>query len=439
MEEDETLLKLRGGKIRYFLMKGKTKLLDASQYPFKSDQLPIQCNMAGEKGEPLFAYTSGNRSLVFPVDGHCFKGKATGIPSGILQPRLHEGNIFTYHLTNATIGVGDIIWGFSSIEEAEREIYWMSRARELDLPVTEPIGMGIYENVHVVEFRNQIALYEYMNEKDEQTILKDLTKRSRGSSAACLFCRGPTDARVDEILYGFLFPRIGEVLDLNDCRDYLRWLGSSCAYNLRMHHDNGIMHGTISKPPYQLTNSHLANHLVSESGTWMTDYHMANDDMGERLMREEVFALSTMLVPLPSARRIAMERFGKRGRPLYLQMFDRISSDFTQGSIFGGGQAVLRKRGERLTEALLNGIQRGYQRREVLHIESKLKRDIFRMLVELKERLWHLYELPEGMQRDTEYVNKIMATRKISAEKISEELLSIERARDKAQTRIEKD
>ena len=419
--DEEILVKLRGKKITYFLIEGETRLVDPLKYPFKRGLLPIQCKLVGEERDPFFAFTSGNRSLVLLIDNDiCFKAKATGIPLGISQPILYEGKLFTYHLTHAMIGSGDLIWGLSSMKETEREEYWMSKAKELGLPATDPIGIGIYQNVYVIEFKDRITLFKYLEQTSIQKLIKVFMKHSNEIQAACMFCKGPTDVRVDEILYGFLFPRVDEILDLNDCINYLKWLGSSCGYNLRLHHDQGIMHGTIPRYPYILTNSHLANHLVNETKTWMTDYHMAGEIKDERIKTEELFSLCHVMVPLPSAKRIAEMRFKEKPRPLYLQMISQISSEWTQELIFNHYKPIKPvSKGEKLTEALISGIEYGYFRREIFQIESHLKRRLFWMLVNLKEKLWELYNLPKGMQREADYVPIVISSRKVQDEEIS--------------------
>jgi len=417
--EEELLLRLRGKRIPYFLVSGETKLEDSSQYPYERCLVPVQCRLVGETLEPSFAYMSGTRSIVLPIHDHCFKAKATGIPLSVSQPIIHAGKLLTYHLTHEIIGSGNIIWGFSSIEEAEKEMFWMSKARELDLPSSDPIGIGIYKNVHVLDFGNRWRLVEYLRENDIQAVLKEFMERSRETTAACIFSKAPTDVRVDEIIYAFLFPGIDRVFDMGDCLDYLKWLGSSCGYNLRMHHDQGIMHGTVLEPPFNLSNSHLANHLSGESKTWMTDYHMAGGIEDERMKKEEIFYLCHLMNPLPSAMRIALERLGKGIQPMYPWIIDQPTSNGIQGLVFGDYPISFLTKHEKLTEALIKGLEHGYFKSGILEIESRLKREFFSTLVKLKEKMWELYDLPKAMQRGAEYVPKIVASTRVPKDKIS--------------------
>ena len=232
MKFEEIILRLRG-RTEYFKVEGETLLLNPQKYPFSRGNLPVLCDMEGEK--PSSAYISGNRSIILPEEDLWFKAKAIGIPFGISRPFYREGKLFSYFLSEANIGSGRLIWGFLTIKEAENELRWMRKAREMELPSTEPIGIGIYRNVFVIELKNRKELFSYLNRTSREILKRRFFNESRRVEAACFFCLEPTDVRVDEVLYAFSFPRVDELLGKEDCKDYLRWLGSSCGYNLRLH------------------------------------------------------------------------------------------------------------------------------------------------------------------------------------------------------------
>ena len=410
--------KLRGSKTEYFLIEGETKLLDPSKYPFNKDTLPVLCNPLDRRINPLLAYISGNRSITFPLNRMWFKAKAIGIPFGKSRPIQRDRKLFTYFLTNASIGSGKLIWGFSTPEEADNEIKWMNKAKELDLHATEPIGLGIYKNVFVIEVKNRRDLFSYLNRTSFEDLMNKFLKGSRKTEAACVFCLEPTDIRVDEILYAFSLPGIEKILGEEDCKDYLRWLGSSCGYNLRLHHDNDIMHGTIQRGPGFMTNSHVANHLVGEGGTWMTDYHMAGKTKDKDIKRMEVFCLCHVMNPLPHAEAIARSRFAREELPMF-ELYELLLSS-SYGALTSLGEMGLETPKAELTEAFIDGVILGYYRRRVFEVESKLKREMLKKSVLIKEKMWQILKMPARMQRGVDYFYMKLNTEKITEQDYNE-------------------
>ncbi len=412
----------------YFLVEGDVELVDPGKYPFEKHQLPLQCRSMEGDLAPGFAYTSGNRSLVMPHGGGWFKAKATGIPSGVSRPIL-KGGLLTYRLVHALIGSGDVIWGFLSVDEAKNELYWMIRVKELGLPSTLPVGMGVYRDVHVIELRNRLNLFSYLSRVGDEELFRDFKERSYEVDAACLFSMETTDIRVDELLYALLFPRVERILDYKECASYLRWVGSSCGYNLRLHHDQDILHGTIPKPPGVMTNSHLANHLIDENSTWMTDYHMTSESSDRRLKRIELYCLCHLMIPLPIAQRIALSRFTEREIPLRrifrIDMFSPEPMDWLQILSMREPLPAPKDQSLRLVKVLIDGIEHGYKRREVLEVESSLKKRMLRALILIREKLWEIYGMPQGMQRGAEEVRKIISARHIPKSRIEEAVRSL--------------
>ena len=425
---------LRGEKVKFYLIEGEVKLVDGAKYPFDKSKIPVQCKIINEKTEINRGFTSGNRSIVFKLGNEWFKAKAIGIPSGISQPIYLDKCLMTYYLYRAFIGSGRLIWGFMTIDEAEQELSWMMRARELKLPATKPIGIGIYHNVKIIKFPNRHRLFVFLRKMSSKDLIKIFKESGEKSDAACFFCEEPSDIRVDEILYGLLFPKIEYIIELNDCKDYLRWLGSSCAYNLRLHHDNNIIHGTTFVEGGVMTNSHFANHIISYDKTWMTDYHMTTEARGrhgKRLKIEEYYCLWHVMNPLPAAE--AMARARRRRISLLelpqvqfeTQPYYRFYFWEDLMKIYAGMYSPANVY-EELTEALIEGIEYGYNRRKVLEIEKKLKREMLVKLIVLKHALWELYGLPLGMQRGIGVVREVMRLKKLGEDEVKKKVSEVQ-------------
>ena len=422
----ETLLSLlRGRKVIFHLVRGSTNLVNPSLYHFKADEVPIQCITAQGSLPSAEAYTSGHRSIVQPsTKSLWFKAKAIGIPTGESKPIYIDGRIYSYRLLDASIGSGRLIWGLSTVDEAQNEISRIMEAEEIGLPVPKPIGIGLYENVFVIDFKDRIELFKMLQSTPRDVLLKRFKESGHSVEAACMFMAQPTDVRVDEILYGFLHPRIHQVLDARDCKDFLRWLGSSCGLNLKLHHDANFVHGTIPKYAGFMTNSHTANHLVDEKGTYMTDYHMAYRSRDKDRKRIECYYLASVMNPLPRAIEAAMKAF-RQQRPLVFEMpFEATASPLT--SYWESRLFKPESLQEEFTAAFLDGLERGYNRQKIMHVETKIRREILLKAAASKKELFRLLGLPEGMQRGVKHVASLIRTRRFSEEELNTSLKRIE-------------
>ncbi|RJS89529.1 hypothetical protein CW700_03585, partial [Candidatus Bathyarchaeota archaeon] len=63
--------------------------------------------------------------------------------------------------------------------------------------------------------------------------------------------------------------------------------------------------------------------------------------------------------------------------------------------------------------------------REVLEVESSLKKRMLRALILIREKLWEIYGMPQGMQRGAEEVRKIISARHIPKSRIEEAVRSL--------------
>jgi len=407
---EELVRKLRGQKTPFFLVDAETKLLDSSNYPYPDGKAPVQGIPMYSQLEKLEAYTSGNRSIIMPCGEHWFKAKAAGIPSGTSQPILNKGRIYSYFLSNDRIGSGTLIWGFSQIEEAENELQWMQKIHTF-APSPKPVGIGIFRNLCVKEFKDRPELFEYLKHVDANRLLEEFSSGSRLMDAASVYSLEPTDIRVDEILYGFISPELGNELGKEDCRDYLKWLGSSCGKNLRLLHDNGVLHGTLLRYGGVMTNSHVGNHMASEDSTWITDFHMCQPISDKRFKQIELECLTYVMNPLESAERIGKGRFEQRAVPMAYALSEPLTPNHVSQYVL---DLQPRSPGKDLSKAFIDGIECGYYRRKVTHIETSLGSEVLEKAAELKRRLWKTLSLPEGMQRGHAVVRELMARKGLS-------------------------
>jgi hypothetical protein len=410
---EELIQKLRGSKVPFFLVDADARILDRRDYPFPSGKAPVQCRLIGKELEKFEAYTSGNRSIILPQGEAWFKAKAIGIPQGVSQPILKEGRLHSYFLSSDRIGSGTLIWGFLEVEEAENELQWMERIRDF-APSIKPVGMAIFRNIFVKDFKDRIGLFEYLKGSDTERLIEDIARSGRSIDAASVYSLQPTDIRVDEVLYGFISPELQNVAETRDCKDYLKWLGSSCGQNLRLLHDNGILHGSILRYGGVMTNSHVANHLVSENATWITDFHMAQPVSDERFKEIELECLTYVMNPLESAERIGRARFKPRISPTVYALSELPSSSHIFSHLENYRPT---SPGEDLSETFIDGVEYGYFRRRVLHVETSLRRELLEKAVDLKRKLWNALGLPEGMQRGHIAVRQLMAKKGLNNKK----------------------
>jgi hypothetical protein len=395
--DNEVLLDLfRGKKVCYHTVKGHTDLIYPDSYPFSKNEIPLQC-IPLENPLPTFkAYSSGSRSIVQSLDGNqYFKAKAVGIPTGNSKLYFADGKIYSYFLFD------DTIIDFVNI----------------GLPATKIIGLGYYEHIRVLDVENQRALFTLLQTINLNELLKQFTTSSRGIDAACIFMVQSTDIRVDETLYGFLHPTMYQTNSFEDIKAFLRWLGSSCGMNLRAHHDENILHGTELKDGILLSNSHTANHLVDEKGTYMTDYSRKSENV-ERFKRAELFCLASLMNPLPkaemAAKRIFQSEMSSQSSTSF-QSYDGYLELFL-GSGFGFSNYLNKTTNsfqsnnmrEACTRTFLEGIQFGYDKAKTYSVETKIKRKLLAQTALVKKELFQLLGLPRDFQRGSAYVKELL-------------------------------
>ena len=402
------LTNLLRSRVRFNLTDGATELKDPQLYPFDPGSLPILCDSLVEEPRPHEAYESGFRSLVFEQQGSWLKAKGVGIAHGGSRPIRRGGDVLTYFLNAVDIGGGRLIWGFSTIEEARRELEMTREARSLGCPAPTPVGLGVYREVHVIDFKDRSELFQALASMSREELLERFVA-ARQVEAACVFLSQSTDVRVDEILYGFLHPGLDSLLNDREARDFLRWLGSNCGKNLRTHHDAGLLHGITPKGGGYMTNAHSANHLVDEDGTYTTDYHMAQRSRDKELRNMEAFFLASLMNPLPGASEAAASYFGQPKPLIYSLSPESASPLFSNRFFQPSGQL------EEYAEAFVDGVALGYRKREALHFEREKRREALLVAAAFKKELFRLLDLPPSMQRGVEQVRRRAAALKLTA------------------------
>jgi hypothetical protein len=71
---------------------------------------------------------------------------------------------------------------------------------------------------------------------------------------------------------------------------------------------------------------------------------------------------------------------------------------------------------EGLSAAFIDGVEYGYYRRKITHIERSARCELLEKAVELKRRLWGILGLPEGMQRGHTIVRELMVRKGLRAD-----------------------
>ncbi len=292
-------------------------------------------------------------------------------------------------------------------------------ARSLGCPAPTPVGLRVYREAHVIDFKDRSELFQVLASTSREEMLKRFIA-ARRVEAACVFLSQPTDVRVDEILYGFLHPGLDSLLDYREARDFLKWLGSNCGRNLRAHHDAGLLHGTTPNGEGYMTNAHSANHLVDESGTYTTDYHMAERSENKELRKMEAFFLANLMNPLPGASEAAASYFSQP-RPLVFSLSPEGASLFFDDRFFQPRSQL-----EEYAEAFVDGVAYGYRKREALHFEREKRREALLIVAACKKELFRLLDLPPSMQRGGEQVRRRVTALKLTADDIRKETARVE-------------
>lgn len=381
-------------KTEFNLLEDNEVYLDVKRYPFNKNKMPIMCDYKTEVPfESREGYESGNRSIVLYDDGKWFKAKGIGIPRGISRPIYYENKIFTYKL------YGDLemchhsaLWGFMEKVDLESERFGARKASELDVTI-ETSGWGSYDKTYYNSYKDRRELFQYLRTTDEDKRLTNLLDSSNITQGFSFYSYIPSDLRVNEILYTFMFPQIKQILNPHECIDYIKWLGSSCGYNLKKLHDGNILHGTWigdKKADMGLSdvhsNSYTGNHTLTEKETCLVDFDLAQSipsDARAYMMDLEKWCLINMENPLHYA-------------GSYLKN-DALEMGLAKKNVFR----------EELAKSFEEGVNEGYSG-EIYYIENKIRKSMLEKIAKSKRFLWNLYGLPKDLIGDIYYIDALL-------------------------------
>jgi hypothetical protein len=278
-------------------------------------------------------------------------------------------------------------------DEAESEKFGNCIIKKINLP-SFFLGTGYYSNINYTTFEDTQNMFKNLEKTiDEQDILEKFFKDSKKTQGICGFYDVPSDLRVDEILYGLMFPMVEEIVDSKNCEDYVEWLGLSCANNLRILHDNNILHGTYFVPKWTNdseykrvihSNAYTGNHVIGEEETWIVDFDLTRYAEGEKKSKfdDEIESLIYLQNPL-------------------------IYGEFYRNN------SLRNSFRERLANKFIQGINHGYNK-DIFDIENNLKKDMLKKLTHIKKKMWTLYELPKGLTRARDYIEYVIAKKNLS-------------------------
>jgi len=390
-------------KTRFWLVENPSKFFREHCNPFGMDQVPIMCDFLGECDCPSFeAYESGNRSILLAHGGGWFKAKGVGIPTGVSRPIYDGGKIYTYRLyDDPDMCHRFILWGFMQQEEYGCELYGAARAKELGQRI-ELLGTTSFKDVYYLQSKDRPEMFDNLHSIDRETLIRGFRAEGRPTAAYSAYYRIPSDIRVGELFYVFMFPDITKLIDPDPIREYVEWLGSSCGHLLRQFHDSGALHGTwLGDRATSLglrdvhSNSYTGNYLVDEEGLTMCDFDLSRPVEKESEKDLEKWALVHIENPLYYA-------------GSYMPS-DAVNQRIARKNPFREELATL------FEEAVDLGYREGP--RETV---NRVKREMLGLLVKAKELMWRLYGLPEDLTGQIYYVDYVISNKRITDKEFKE-------------------
>ena len=390
-------------KTTCWLVDNDSKFFQGHSSPFGKNRSPIMCDFLGEYGfQSVEAYESGNRSILFAFDAGWFKAKGIGIPLGVTRPIFDTGKIYTYQLyDDPGMCHKYILWGFMQKDEYKCEQYGTARARELGQKI-ELLGMTPFKDVYYLNVKDRSELLNKLPKIKRETLIDSFREEGVRTRAYSAYYRVPSDIRVGELFFTFMFPKITKLIDPDIIKEYVEWLGSSCGYLLRQFHESGALHGTWLGPKFTSlglmdihSNAYTGNYLVDEKGLTMCDFDLAKPIEKESEKEIEKWAL------------VHVEN------PLYY------AGSYTPKDALIHGIARKNPFREELATRFEQAVDLGYDE-EPSYLETDLKRDMLGLVVRAKEFMWKLYGLPKYLTGQIDYVDHIISTKSIDAREFRE-------------------
>jgi hypothetical protein len=187
-----------------------------------------------------------------------------------------------------------------------------------------------------------------------------------------------------------MFPQIKYILDPNECIDYIKWLGSSCGFNLKRLHENNLIHGTwIGDKKGNIgisdvhSNSYTGNHTVSQENTFLVDFDLTSSIQDDNILNLEKWCIINMENPLHYA-------------GSYLKT-DALKMGIAKKNVFR----------EQLAKSFEEGVNIGYSG-EDYYVEKDLRREMLENICKSKQFLWNMYGLPKDLIGDIYYIDALM-------------------------------
>jgi hypothetical protein len=383
-------------KTKYWLIENDSTFFEENSNPFNNNRVPIMCSFLNEPEFPsLEAYESGNRSILLMREGGLFKAKGIGIPSGVSRPIYDRGKIYTHQLYNdPDMCHRYILWGFMQREEYECEQYGSAKAKELGQKI-ELLGTASLEDLYYLQVKDRAEMFSELRKIDRESMIRTFKKEGIRMTAYSAYYWVPSDIRVGELFFAFMFPMVTKLIDPSMINEYVEWLGSSCGHLLRQFHDSGALHGTwVGERVTSLglrdvhSNSYTGNYLVDDEGLTMCDFDLSKPVENDSEKEVEKWAL------------VHIEN------PLYY------AGSYTPNDALN--QRISKKNPfrEKLAVNFERSVDLGY-REGVNEIEGAMKREMLSLIVRAKELIWKLYGFPEDLQGQIDYVDYIISNKVI--------------------------
>jgi len=379
-------------KTNFWLIEDENTKINVSRYPFEKNKMPVMCNFNEENKNNAFeAYESGNRSIIIFDDGQWFKAKGIGIPKGVSRPVYQNSRIYTYEL------YGDLemchhsaLWGFMEKIDLESEVFGATRANELGVDI-EPSGFCEHNEAYYISFKDRREMFNYLKSTKERERLQKLLSSPNKTKIYSFYSFIPSDLRVQELLYTFMFPQMEHMLEPEDCKEYVRWLGSSCGLRLKQLHEADLLHGTwIGDRKAEIglsdvhSNSYTGNHTITEEDTWLVDFDLAQHSQDDSMKDLEKWCLVNMENPL-----------------LY-------AGSYLGNEALRMGLAKKNSFREELARQFEEGVNEGYSG-EIHYAEMRLRREMLEKIARSKRVLWEIFKLPKDLIGDIYYIDALVA------------------------------
>jgi len=390
-------------KTRVWLLNNESRFFGKHSNPFGKGLVPVMGEFVEDEPiQTIEAYESGNRSILFKHDGVWYKAKGIGIPVGVSRPIFRGRRIFTYQLhDDPGMCHKFILWGFMKKEEYQCELFGSERARELGQDI-EIIGTSTFRDVRYISMKDRMELFKRLQGTDTKERIDLLSRKNESTSAYSAYYKVPTDIRVGELFFALMFPEVTKLIDPQLISEYVIWLGTTCGLLLRQFHDSGALHGTWVGPKLTSlglldihSNSYTGNYLVGDDRLTMCDFDLAKPVERESEKETEKWALVHVENPLHYAGSYAPK--------------DALIQGMAKKNPFR----------EELARLFKESVDSGYGG-EPHGMERKSTREMLHLFVTAKGALWDLYDLPKGLVGQVDYVDHVIATKKIDPKKIKD-------------------